>query len=149
MSDMALVGIAQAAPASTEELSHARGVDERYLNGSIAREVLAAVREGRERVVEIEANTHDPLEKRLRPAVTLVTAWIGELARTHEIDPTLVATNRDIVALLAGGDSRLAQGWRRDLVGRDIEKLLAGETGLSFDGDGRLRLIPAKEPNSQ
>jgi hypothetical protein len=35
------------------------------------------------------------------------------------------------------------------LVGRDIEKLLAGETGLSFDGDGRLRLIPAKESNSQ
>lgn len=149
MSDMALVGIAQAAPASTEDLSHARGVDERYLNGSMAREVLAAVREGRERVVEIEANTHDPLEKRLRPAVTLVTAWIGELARTHEIDPTLVATNRDIVALLAGGDSRLAQGWRRDLVGRDIEKLLAGETGLSFDGDGRLRLIPAKEPSGE
>jgi hypothetical protein len=28
-------------------------------------------------------------------------------------------------------------------------KLLAGETGLSFDGDGRLRLIPAKETNSQ
>ena len=149
MSDMALIGIAQAAPKSTEDLSHARGVDERYLNGSIAREVLAAVKEGRERIVEIESNGHEPLEKRLRPAVTLVTAWIGELARTHDIDPTLVATNRDIVALLAGAESRLAHGWRRDLVGRDIERLLAGETGLSFDGDGRLRLIPAKDSNSE
>jgi ribonuclease D len=149
MSDMALVGIAQAAPRSTEDLAHARGVDERYLSGSIAREVLAAVKEGRERVVELEQAGHDPLEKRLRPAITLVTAWIGELARTHEIDPMLVATNRDIVALLAGGDSRLAQGWRRDLVGRDIERLLAGEMGLSFDGDGRLRLIPAKGADSE
>jgi hypothetical protein len=61
----------------------------------------------------------------------------------------LVATNRDIVALLAGGESRLAQGWRRDLVGRDIERLLAGEMGLSFDGDGRLRLIPAKDAGSE
>lgn len=144
MSDMALIGIAQALPASTEALSHARGVDERYLNGSLAREILAAVREGRERVVELESNGHDPLEKRLRPAVTLVTAWIGELAHQHQIDPTLVATNRDIVALLAGGDSRLAHGWRRELVGHDIERLLKGETGLSFDRDGRLRLIPAK-----
>jgi ribonuclease D len=149
MSDMALLGIAQAAPRSTEDLAHARGVDERYLNGSIAREILAAVKEGRERVVELDTQAHDPLEKRLRPAVTLVTAWIGELARTAEIDPTLVATNRDIVALLAGGESRLAHGWRRDLVGRDIERLLKGESGLSFDGDGRLRLIPAKDADAQ
>lgn len=145
MSDMALIGIAQALPTSTESLAHARGVDERYLGGSLSREILAAVREGRERVVELESNGHDPLEKRLRPAVTLVTAWIGELAHQHEIDPTLVATNRDIVALLAGGDSRLAHGWRRELVGHDIERLLQGETGLSFDREGRLRLIPAKE----
>lgn len=149
MSDMALLGIAQAAPRSTEDLAHARGVDERYLSGSIAREILAAVKEGRERVVELDTQAHDPLEKRLRPAVTLVTAWIGELARTAEIDPTLVATNRDIVALLAGGESRLAHGWRRDLVGRDIERLLKGESGLSFDGDGRLRLIPAKDADTQ
>lgn len=149
MSDMALLGIAQAAPRSTEDLAHARGVDERYLSGSIAREILAAVNEGRERIVELDSQAHDPLEKRLRPAVTLVTAWIGELARTAEIDPMLVATNRDIVALLAGGESRLAHGWRRDLVGRDIERLLKGESGLSFDGDGRLRLIPAKDAGAQ
>jgi len=74
-----------------------------------------------------------------------VTAWIGELANQHQIDPTLVATNRDIVALLAGGDSRLAEGWRRELVGHDIEALLDGESGLSFDREGRLRLIPAKD----
>ena len=115
----------------------------------MARESLAAVKEGRDRVVELEGQSHDPLEKRLRPAVTLVTAWIGELARTHEIDPTLVATNRDIVALLAGGESRLSSGWRRDLVGRDIERLLKGESGLSFDGDGRLRLIPAKDDSAE
>ena len=149
MSDMALLGIAQAAPRSTEDLAHARGVDERYLSGSIAREILAAVKEGRERIVELDSQAHDPLEKRLRPAVTLVTAWVGELARTAEIDPMLVATNRDIVALLAGGESRLAHGWRRDLVGRDIERLLKGESGLSFDGDGRLRLIPAKDAGAQ
>lgn len=149
MSDMALLGIAQAAPQSTEELAHARGVDERYLGGSVAREILAAVRDGRERVVEVDTQSHEPLEKRLRPAVTLVTAWIGELARSAEIDPMLVATNRDIVALLAGGDSRLSHGWRRDLVGRDIQRLLKGESGLSFDGDGRLRLIPAKDAEPQ
>jgi ribonuclease D len=149
MSDIALIGIAQALPDSTEALAHSRGVDDRYLHGSIARDILGAVREGRGRHVEPEPNGHEPLDKRLRPAVTLVTAWIGELANQREINPTLVATNRDIVALLAGGDSRLAHGWRRELVGGDIERLLAGEHGLSFDREGRLRLIPAKRPESE
>ena len=149
MSDIALIGIAQALPGSTEALAHSRGVDDRYLHGSIAREILGAVREGRERLVEPEPNGQEPLDKRLRPAVTLVTAWIGELANQREINPTLVATNRDIVAFLAGGESRLSTGWRRELVGGDIERLLAGEFGLSFDREGRLRLIPAKRPDSE
>ena len=149
MSDIALIGIAQALPGSTEALAHSRGVDDRYLHGSIAREILGAVREGRERLVEPEPNGQEPLDKRLRPAVTLVTAWIGELANQREINPTLVATNRDIVAFLAGGESRLSTGWRRELVGGDIERLLAGEYGLSFDREGRLRLIPAKRPDSE
>ena len=149
MSDIALVGIAQALPTNTESLAHARGVDDRYLHGSIAREIIAAVRDGRERQVEVEPNGHEPLDKRLRPAVTLVTAWIGELANQRDIDPTLVATNRDIVAFLAGGESRLSTGWRRELVGGDIERLLAGEFGLSFDREGRLRLIPAKHTDGE
>jgi ribonuclease D len=149
MSDIALIGISQALPGSTEALAHSRGVDDRYLHGSIAREILGAVREGRERLVEPEPNGQEPLDKRLRPAVTLVTAWIGELANQREINPTLVATNRDIVAFLAGGESRLSTGWRRELVGGDIERLLAGEYGLSFDREGRLRLIPAKRPDSE
>jgi ribonuclease D len=75
--------------------------------------------------------------------VSLITAWIAELSRANEIDPMLVATNRDVIGFLAGGESRLATGWRRDLVGRDLERLREGELGLSFDRDGRLRLIPA------
>jgi len=35
----------------------------------------------------------------------------------------------------------LASGWRRDLVGSQIEQLLAGRAGLSFDGRGGLRMI--------
>jgi transposase InsO family protein len=38
--------------------------------------------------------------------------------------------------------SRLSTGWRSEIVGRDIEKILTGESGLSFDGRGRLRLLP-------
>lgn len=143
ISDLALVAIAQTLPESVEDLAHVRGVDERYLGGSIAREILAAVRAGRELDVVVENPQHEALDAKFKPVVSLITAWIAELSRANEIDPMLVATNRDVIGFLAGGESRLATGWRRDLVGRDLERLREGELGLSFDRDGRLRLIPA------
>jgi ribonuclease D len=143
ISDLAIVAIAQTLPKSVEDLAHVRGVDERYLGGSMSREILAAVKTGREQEVVIENNVHEALDKKFKPVVTLITAWIAELSRANDIDPMLVATNRDVIAFLAGGESRLASGWRRDLVGLDLERLRNGELGLSFDRDGRLRLIPA------
>ena len=35
-----------------------------------------------------------------------------------------------------------AHGWRAELLGDGIRRLVAGEAGLTFDGQGRLRLIP-------
>jgi len=78
----------------------------------------------------------------LRPAVTLVSAWVSQLARQQRLDTTLLATRADLVALLAGApDARLASGWRAQVLGEDVKRLVAGEAALSFDGNGGLRLI--------
>ncbi len=77
----------------------------------------------------------------MRPAVTLVSAWVGQLARDERLDPTLLATRADIVAFLRGDDdARLGSGWRNELVGDGIRRLVGGEAGLTFDPQGRLRL---------
>ena len=73
-----------------------------------------------------------------------MTAWIGELARQHRIDATLLATRSDISAFLRkSSDARLAVGWRAIVVGEDLNKILAGTVGLSVDRDGHLKLIEA------
>ena len=85
----------------------------------------------------------DDLERNLRPAVALISAWISQLARDESIDTALLATRSDLVAFLRGDvDARLANGWRSELLGDGIRSLIAGESGLTFDGQGRLRLIP-------
>ena len=46
------------------------------------------------------------------------------------------------VALLRGdSDARLLHGWRAELVGDDVQRLVQGRAGLTFDGRGGLRLI--------
>jgi ribonuclease D len=139
--DLAILGISQRAPSSTKELSQARGVDDRHARGGIAEEILDAVRVGTSSPPPSPPPSVDDLDRNMRPAVALVSAWVGQLARDERLDPSLLATRADIVAFLRGDDdARLGAGWRNELVGDGIRRLVGGEAGLTFDPEGRLRL---------
>lgn len=139
--DLAILGISQRKPSSLKELQQARGVDERHSRGGIAEEILDAVRAAKDAPAPSPPPTVDDLDRSMRPAVTLVSAWVAQLARDERLDPALLATRADIVAFLRGDDdARLASGWRNELVGDGIRRLVGGEAGLTFDGEGRLRL---------
>jgi len=140
--DLAILGIAQRAPSTAKELAQARGVDQRHVRGAVAEEILAAVAEGRDADPPEVAKGNEDLDRSLRPAVTLVSAWVSQVARRERVDTTLLATRSDIIALLSGDPAaRLASGWRADLVGDDIRRLVDGRAGLTFRGDEGLALI--------
>ena len=141
--DLAVLGIAQKHPTTVAELAHARGVDERHSRGSLGTEIVAAVKDGLGRDVALPTSDVDDLDRALRPAVTLVSAWVGEVARTEKIDATLLATRNDLVSLLRRDPAaRLASGWRHELLGDGIRRLVEGRAALTFDGRGGLRLVP-------
>ena len=142
ISDMALLAIAQKMPSSETELLQSRGVEARQLGGNIINELLEAVSQGATRDQRMPTADTEDVDRDLRPAVTLISAWVGELARQHRIDVALLATRSDITALLRSQpDARLAHGWRAHIVGDDIRRLVAGQAGLSFDAHGGLRLL--------
>ena len=142
LSDLAILGVSQRAPSTTSELSQARGVDERHSRGAIADEILVAVAAAKGATPPDAPKSNDDLDRNLRPAVALITAWVAQLARDERIDTALLATRADIVALLRGDDdARLAVGWRGALLGDGIRDLVGGRSGLTFDGAGRLELV--------
>ena len=144
--DLAILGIAQRAPSTVKELAQARGVDDRHARGGIAEEILEAVRAARGVPAPRAPASADDLDRSMRPAVTLVSAWVAQLARDERLDPSLLATRADIVAFLRGDEgARLGSGWRNDLVGDGIRRLVGGEAGLTFDGEGRLRLTTVSD----
>lgn len=141
--DLAILGISQRAPNSLKDLRQARGVDERHSKGAIADEILTAVEIGRNAEPPDAPRSSDDLDRNLRPAITLISAWVSQIARDEQIDTTLLATRSDIVALLRDDDdARLASGWRADLLGQGIRDLVSGRAGLTFDPQGRLTLMP-------
>lgn len=140
--DLAVLGISQRQPKTTHDLIQARGVEERHSKGNLGREILDVVALGQRSDVDLPAPDGEDLDRQLRPAVALVSAWMADLARKQRIDTTLLATRADLVALLRGdSDARLLQGWRAQLVGDGIQRLVQGKAGLTFDGQGGLRLI--------
>lgn len=143
--DLAILGIAQRRPTSEKELGQARGVDDRFNRGKIAAELLAAVAAGNVAEPPEPLPSSDDLERDLRPAVTLVSAWVSQLAKDARIDTAILATRADLIALLAGDpDSRLSHGWRAELVGEGIGRLLSGDAALTFDKGAGLKLVDLK-----
>jgi len=145
LSDLAVVGIAQRAPSTPDELRKVRGVDGRFLKDGGARAILDAVGTGAalspDEVPTLEIDQGPALDQELRPAVTLVSAWIAQLAKDEQLDVALLATRSDVTDILRGApDARLASGWRADLVGGPIRDLVEGHAALAFDPSGRLVL---------
>lgn len=141
LSDLAVVGIAQRRPKSLDDLRKVRGVDDRHARGKVGEAILAAVDAARGSSVPRATGPTYDLDRRLRPAVALVAAWVNQLAHELEIETSLVATRSDIESLLSGDPSaRLIHGWRSEVVGEPIRRLVDGEAALAFDGRGGLVL---------
>lgn len=140
--DLALVSIAQRPPRTRDDLRQVRGLDDRHVRGAMADTIMRTIEEGFALGKnELRFPQAGEVDRDLRPAVTLVSAWISQLSRQLHIDTTLLATRADIEALLRGDESaRLTRGWRADVLGQDIRRLLEGRAAISFDGKGGLVL---------
>jgi ribonuclease D len=133
--DLAVVGIAQKPPADIEGLRRVRGIDDRHLRGAAPSQLLQAIETG---IALPRAALRLPppgqVDRTLRPAITLVSAWIAQLGRDLGIDATLLGTRGDVEDLLRGDEgARLAHGWRAEAVGDAVAALVGGHAALAFD----------------
>lgn len=135
LSDLAVVSVAAAAPTTVEELRSLRGVDGRGLKGGMGDDLLAVIAAATgSQPHRAPSQTVPELPSELRPAVPLVSAWVSQRARDLELETSLLATRADLEDLLRGvPDARLTQGWRAELVGEPIRRLVEGEATLAFD----------------
>ncbi len=134
--DLAVVALAQKKPATIEKLKSVRGLDDRHLKGGAKNMILEVIADakGREPVL-LKAPARGNSLREMRPAVTLISAWVSQLSKELSIDPALLASRNDIEAFVRGDeDARLSAGWRKDLAGDLVGRLMDGEAALAFNG---------------
>ncbi|HLF10586.1 MAG TPA: HRDC domain-containing protein [Gammaproteobacteria bacterium] len=112
LADEALVGIAQALPASLDELHATLTVAARFAAKHGA-EILAAIAESGSEQLRSIVREHSlqqaPDKQRLKELQEIVRRRAGEL----KLEPEILATRRDLAALAVGSPpGHLRQGWR-------------------------------------
>jgi ribonuclease D len=143
--DQALTEVARRMPQSRQALEEIRGLPQPTLHRR-HRELLEAIERGRSREVPAPAGGAPPRDARDAPVVALAQAVVRHRAQEAEVATELVATQAEVselVSALRGGDTpraRVAAGWRHELVGRELEELLAGRRSVSVADGSRLEL---------
>jgi ribonuclease D len=147
LGDPVLVEIAKRKPVNPGQLHDIRGAGQSAVRRR-TEEVLDAVKRGRDRPHEPleETTRHKPPDPEDAPLVALSEALVRARTREANLAYELLAARADLQAIVtawrAGGaeaDVRTLKGWRRELVGAELLKLLNGEVSLSV-GEGRLRI---------
>jgi ribonuclease D len=141
LSDLALTSIVHRPPHNRDELTSIRGIDGR-LRDPQAGDLLASVESGLElKTRDLRLPEPERVDRSLAPAVTVIGAWLTQRAAELDLDPALLATRAELAQLLSGEPSKLATGWRAELVGEPLHRLLSGEAVLALcDGGRKLEL---------
>ncbi len=143
LGDPTLVEIARRVPRSGEQLERIRGVG--TIRGNRGRELMAAVQRGLENEPPPTPERHGgPFGKpEDAPLVALAESLLRARALQAKIAYELLATRADLQAIVAAlregsepVDARPLNGWRRELVGEELLRLLSGQVALAVADGG-------------
>ena len=145
--DQVLLELARRPPRSLDALREVRGLHPGEVKRGGA-ELLAALRRGE----RAEPPPQPPRKRRMdvSGAVDLLKAWLGQKAAAEGVASEVLATTAELTSLAsshARGDPPpglpVLSGWRRQLVGEDLLRLLRGEVALQVQPRARgLRAVP-------
>jgi len=136
LSDDILVAAARARPMDRETLHDMRGFP-KTLRDQQVDTFLEAVRTGVATPKESWPEVVRPrsLTEAEEAIADMAMALLRELARLQNVGPEAVGGRRDVIALMRGDEAAaLARGWRWQVVGRDLQRWLDGETTLRCAG---------------
>ena len=134
LKDEVLIELARRKPATPEALGELRDLNPRAL-GDQGRGLFAAISTG----LSVPNSDLPRLERRITPdssqegVVKLMGALVRLRAETQGIAVPLLASQGDLEAMASGDvrDNPLMHGWRKEMIGQDLQRLLDGKLSMS------------------
>jgi ribonuclease D len=140
--DEVLIEIARKGPRSVGALTHTRGLHPEELRTSGA-DMVASVARGLavpdDQCPQTPTQTRAPVNADAGLAADLVMACLRTVCQREQIAPEMITNRAGVEQLVvehrsgATADHPVLQGWRGDLVGRDLLAILEGRAGIYLD----------------
>ena len=147
--DQALIELARRTPRDRHGLEQIRGLPPQTLHRR-GDDLLQAIARGRDRTAPPPPPEPPARDSADAPLVSLAQALVRHRSMESKVAVEVIATQGELAALMSalrrgesGDNLRVNQGWRRELVGEELERLAAGSVSLSVGEDGRLRVTEA------
>jgi ribonuclease D len=143
LKDDTLVELARRTPDNTEALARIPGINESLLrrNGD---NILKVISRAKQTSPEDWPKTvrPAPLDQHASALVDTMMAIVRLRGEEHGISPSQLAGRKQLESFVQGNpDADILEGWRNQIVGRDLQAFLDGALELRVV-DGRLRLQP-------
>jgi ribonuclease D len=142
--DQALIELARRAPRDRDGLEQIRGLPAQTFHRR-GDKLLEAIERGRHREPPSPPAPPPSRDSADAPLVSLAQALVRQRSMEEGVAVELIATQAELAALVSalrrgddGNHIRVAKGWRRELVGEELEELVAGRRSLSVGPDGKL-----------
>jgi ribonuclease D len=142
VSDQALVAIARGAPRSVDKLGDVRGLYPKAIR-RWGDEIIAAVRRGEESEPPAKEGGGGFSVAADAPVIALCEALVRARALEAGLAYELIASRADLTRVVVAArqgrpepEVRTLQGWRRELVGDELDRLLSGQLSLAV-AEGR------------
>lgn len=150
LQDPPLLELAKRQPRSLDQLTSIRGIHPSFIK-----------RRGREVLEQVAAGVADPpipresrrssSDPRDAPLIALAEALLRARAAQARLAYELIASRSDLEQIIAASrqaapepEVRTLAGWRRELVGADLEALLDGAVAVAVGADRTLELHPVE-----
>ncbi len=141
--DELLFDLAKLQPETVTELAGVRGINERSVN-RYGKELCQLITDAKNRPPQ-SLNDKDRSAKKTQQEeaiLDILTALVRVRAEENALNPSILATRKDLEDLLLNGDEELPllHGWRFSMAGKELVGLIKGELLLGIDQD-RLAII--------
>ena len=145
LSDMALLALAQRPARNIEQLRSVRNLDLRRFKHTD--QLLLAIDRGTQlpkSAVRLPPKKPDNLPN-VDGVIALCLAWLAQRAGEEDLDMSVLGTRDDVTNLVLDQTSRLSDGWRDALVGRELRSIIDGAAALRVHGT-KLELLDRAPP---
>ena len=136
--DELLFDLAKLQPETVQELANVRGINERSVNryGKELCQLITAAK-NRPPIPLHEKDRSAKKSQQEEAILDILTALVRVRAEENALNPTILASRKDLEELLSNGDDEcpLLHGWRYTMAGKELVGLLKGELLLGIDSD--------------